>query len=161
MNEKIKCENCGREIKKSKTIFWKKYCSNNCRQRAWYKRNLKKAVTLALLLLTSTAFAETGKASWYSTEACKYNPEKHCPTADGSSLYALEEKEEIFAAYNDAPLGTRVRVTNKSNGKHIIAIVRDRGGFKKYSRIIDLSRHAFIRLAPLSQGVVEVEVSSV
>ena len=57
MNEKIKCENCGREIKKSETIFWKKYCSNNCRQRAWYKRNLKKAVILAFLITAGTAQA--------------------------------------------------------------------------------------------------------
>ena len=156
---KIKCESCNKLIKKNPVIFWKKYCSNNCRQRAWYKRNLKKAAILAFLLFTSGPFAETGLASYCSTEACKYNPEKHCPTADGSSLYALEEKEEIFAAYNDAPLGSFVRITNSRTGKYIVARVRDRGGFKKYGRIVDISKSGFRELAPLSQGIVEVEVT--
>ena len=158
---KIKCESCNKLIKKNPVIFWKKYCSNNCRQRAWYKRNLKKAVTLAFLFLTSTAFAETGKASWYSTEACKYNPEKHCPTADGSSLYILEEHGELFAAYNDAPLGTWLRVTNNGTGKNIIIMVRDKGGFKKYGRIIDLSKKAFSLLADPKIGVIHVTINEV
>src|SRR3990167_4681482 len=116
---KIKCESCNKLIKKNPVIFWKKYCSNNCRQRAWYKRNLKKAVILAFLITASSAFAETGKASWYSTEACKYNPEKHCPPEDGSSLYTSENHGEFSPAYKAPPLGPWLGLPNNGPAKNI------------------------------------------
>jgi len=42
-------------------------------------------------------------------------------------------------AFNDAPLGTEVKVTNMSNGVSTQATVTDTGGFKELGRIADLS----------------------
>lgn len=104
---------------------------------------------------------DEGMASWYSVEACKYNKDDACPTADGSSLYALEKRGELFCASNDYPLGTLLTVTNKRNGEVVVVRVRDRGGFEKYGRIMDLCKAAYFRIAgPLDQimGTMRVKI---
>ncbi|MBE0975175.1 septal ring lytic transglycosylase RlpA family protein, partial [Escherichia coli] len=36
--------------------------------------------------------------------------------------------------------------------------VNDTGGFKKYGRTLDLSKGAFLKIAPLNQGIVKVKI---
>lgn len=100
----------------------------------------------------------TGKASWYSTEACKYNPDSKCPTASGESLYDLEKNQVFFAAMNRVRLGSKIKVCNQKNWKCVIVVIKDRGGFEKYGRIIDLSKKAFFEISPLTSGIVDVTV---
>ncbi len=50
-----------------------------------------------------------------------------------------------------------VTVTNLANGKTVQVVINDRGPFG--GRIIDLSDEAFARIAPLSQGVCQVQLS--
>ena len=54
-----------------------------------------------------------------------------------------------------------LRVTNLENGKSIICRVNDRGGFKKYGRILDLSKGAFSKIANLKQGIIKVNIEVV
>jgi uncharacterized protein YabE (DUF348 family) len=77
---------------------------------------------------------ETGEASWYYTNG------------DG-----------LTAAHPWLPFGTIVTVTDLANGKSVKVVINDRGPFG--GRIIDLSPEAFAALAPLSVGVIQVQLT--
>lgn len=113
-------------------------------------------ILLALLLSSSTAHAAT--ASWYSTETCKINKLPECPTASGRSLYELERKNILFAAMWEVPFGTKVRVTNKNNGKSVIVEILDRGPARRLHRPIDLGKSAFLQLANPKEGLIPVKI---
>lgn len=100
----------------------------------------------------------SGKASYYSTECCRFNPDPACPMASGRSLYAAEKAGESFAAGWRWPLGTKLRVTNISNQKSTIVFIQDRGPAKRLGRIIDLSKKAFQEIADTRSGVIRVTV---
>lgn len=89
-----------------------------------------------------------GKASWYSV---KCNGGTH--TASGETLrdYALT------AAHKTLPLGSRVRVTNKENGKSVIVRINDRGPYIR-GRIIDVTKGVAQKLGFLNDGIVPVVV---
>jgi rare lipoprotein A len=46
--------------------------------------------------------------------------------------------ENLTAAHRTLPFGTKVKVTNKSNGRSVVVTINDRGPFVR-GRIIDLS----------------------
>lgn len=91
-----------------------------------------------------------GLASYY---ADKFHGRK---TASGE----IYDKNELTAAHRTFPFGTRVKVTNLSNGNSVIVTITDRGPAKA-SRIIDVSRAAAEILDMIRDGVVEVEISVV
>lgn len=69
----------------------------------------------------------------------------------------------MTTAHKTLPFGTKVKVTNKSTGKSVVVRVNDRGPYIK-GRTFDLSRGAFSKIAPLSQGIIKkanVEVTIV
>jgi rare lipoprotein A len=47
-------------------------------------------------------------------------------------------REALTAAHRTLPLGTKVKVTNKSNGQSVVVTINDRGPFVR-GRIIDVS----------------------
>jgi len=98
------------------------------------------------------------KASWYSTECCKYNSSPSCPTASGKSLYALEKEGVMFCASYAYPLGTRLKVSRRGSKRHAIVVVQDRGPAKRLGRRIDLCKRAFEKIAPLSEGIIQVRI---
>lgn len=61
----------------------------------------------------------------------------------------------LSTAHRSLPFGTRLRVTNQSNGRSVIVRVNDRGPFVG-GRNLDLSYGAFSRIASPSQGVANV-----
>jgi rare lipoprotein A len=73
------------------------------------------------------AQSQSGIASVYSTESGSR-------TATGAKL----DPGAMTAAHRSLPFGTRVRVTNRSNGKTIVVTINDRGPFVR-GRIIDLT----------------------
>jgi rare lipoprotein A len=92
--------------------------------------------------------AVAATASVYSH---KYHGRK---TASGERF----DMHALTAAHKSFPFGTRVRVTNRSNGKSVIVRINDRGPFVK-GRAIDLSLAAARRvgmrdLAQVSLAVV-------
>lgn len=111
-----------------------------------------------LLSFSPIAKAEIGMASWYSTECCKYNKHSDCPTASGRSLYALEKSGEKFAASWSFPIGSKVTVVNRDNGRSVEVTILDRGPAKRLNRIIDLSKVAFQEISSLDKGLITVEV---
>jgi rare lipoprotein A len=68
--------------------------------------------------------------------------------------------DSMITAHRHYPFGTRLRVTNQSNGKSVTVVVSDRGPFVA-GRDLDLSIGAFSRIAPPSQGVARVCYSRV
>ena len=63
----------------------------------------------------------------------------------------------MTAAHRTLPFGSRVRVTNHSNGRSVMVTINDRGPFIR-GRIIDLSVSAARELGMMSAGVVRVSV---
>lgn len=114
---------------------------------------MKKWITITLTLLFNMIFSQQqqGKGSWYGG---KHNFKK---TASGEVFH----ESKLTAASNDYKFGTMVRVTNIENGESVLVKINDRGGFKKYNRIIDLSKAAFEAIADIRKGLITVMVTVV
>jgi hypothetical protein len=80
---------------------------------------------------------QTGQASWY--DFCK---------VDGD-----------YAAHLSLPFGTVVTVRNLDNDETVTVVINDRGPYGVPGRILDLCDSAFAQIAPLSQGVADVEIT--
>jgi rare lipoprotein A len=89
---------------------------------------LRAAICSAFFVVvgSSAAMAESGIASIYG-----YAGEK---TANGE----IANPSGLTAAHKTLPFGTKVRVTNKRNGKSVVVRINDRGPFIR-GRIIDLT----------------------
>ena len=102
------------------------------------------AAAIAFLESSSTdALAENGVASVYSTESGNR-------TASGQRL----NTGALTAAHRSLPFGTKVRVSNRKNGRAVIVTINDRGPFVR-GRIIDVTPAAarelgFSGLAPVT-----------
>jgi rare lipoprotein A len=86
--------------------------------------------------------AQSGIASVYGTESGK--------TASGEAA----RPTGLTAAHRTLPLGSRVRVTNKNNGRSVVVRINDRGPYVA-GRVIDVTpaaAHAlgFSGLAPVT-----------
>ena len=87
------------------------------------------AISIAQIFAFHTipASAESGVASVYSTESGG-------GTASGERL----NPQALTAAHRTFPFGTKVRVTNKSNGRTVVVKINDRGPFVR-GRVIDVT----------------------
>ena len=77
--------------------------------------------------LTPCAADQVGVASVYSHESGS-------ATASGQKL----DREALTAAHRTLPFGTKIKVTNKSNGRSVIVTINDRGPFVR-GRVIDVT----------------------
>jgi rare lipoprotein A len=77
--------------------------------------------------ITSSLAEQAGIASVYSHESGS-------ATANGGKL----DREALTAAHRTLPFGSKVKITNKSNGRSVIVTINDRGPFVR-GRIIDVS----------------------
>lgn len=93
---------------------------------------------------------QLGLASWYG------EPFHGWQTASGE----IYDMEAMTSAHRTLPLGTRVRVTNLGNGKHVHVRINDRGPYAK-GRILDLSYGAAKELEMVDTGVAAVHVEVV
>ena len=66
-------------------------------------------------------------------------------------------KDELTAANNRLPLGTRVRVTHLANGKSVVVRITDRGITDRHS-LIDLCKEAAAKLGMLAEGSARVRL---
>jgi rare lipoprotein A len=113
-------------------------------------RKYNKMAISSLLVLGAAAFssvtanAQSGIASVYSGGR----------TANGEYAHA----GRLTAAHRTLPFGTRVRVTNRRNGRSVVVRINDRGPFIR-GRVIDLTPAAaraigFNGLAQVSLAVI-------
>jgi rare lipoprotein A (peptidoglycan hydrolase) len=90
---------------------------------------------------------QRGEASWYGPG---FQGKK---TAAGDSF----DPKELTAAHQTFPLGSKVKVTNLSNGKTAEVEIKDRGPFVA-GRIIDVSKAAAEKLGMIASGTVPVQI---
>lgn len=95
-------------------------------------------------------YQETGLASYY---AHRFHGRQ---TASGETY--LDDR--LTAAHRWLPFGTRLKVTNLTNGREVDVRVNDRGPFIK-GRVIDLSYAAAQKLNMIRQGIVKVTVAEI
>ena len=74
-------------------------------------------------------------------------------TANGERF----DKMAMTAAHKSLPFGTRVKVTNRNNGRSVVVRINDRGPFKP-GRVIDLSYAAADAIGMRDKGLVPVKV---
>lgn len=89
----------------------------------------------------------SGLASWYG-------PGFHGNTAASGEVF---DENAMTAAHKSLPFGTRVKVTNKDNGRSVIVRINDRGPYSG-DRIIDLSAGAADVIGLTNSGVAPVSV---
>lgn len=99
------------------------------------------------LYACSLKVTQKGRASFY---ADKFNGRK---TASGETF----RNGKLTAAHKTLPFGTKVKVTNQSNGKSVKVRINDRGPFVA-GRIIDLSKKAAKKIDLDKSGVTEVVI---
>ena len=107
----------------------------------------QKVAVSTTTVTTSTTTVSGGYSG--SCEASHYwQPQ---PTASGEWF----DGTKMTTAHKTLPMGTRLKVTNKANGKSVIVRVNDRGPYIA-GRCLDLSKAAFSQIASTSQGVAQV-----
>jgi rare lipoprotein A len=92
-------------------------------------------------------YKKTARASYYAN---KFHGRR---TASGR----VYDMNKLTAAHKTLPFGTKIRVTNISNGKTVVVEITDRGPFVR-GREIDLSKKAFFTIAS-SSGAGYINVS--
>ena len=103
-------------------------------------------LSLSFLFSLSSFGGETGYASWYGSEnkiSSKGKPIQHY------SYPAL--------AHKTLPIGSKVLIVNQKNNRSVVAVVEDRGPYKK-GRIADLNYIAAKNIGMLSDGVVKIKL---
>ena len=106
-------------------------------------------LNMAIILTSLEATEQHGKASIYST-SCNGGSR----TASGVSL----KNDANMVAHKTLPFGTKIKITNVSNGKTSEAIVVDRGPFVK-GRIIDVTKSVAQQLGfSYKQGITKVKI---
>ncbi|MBB4063732.1 septal ring lytic transglycosylase RlpA family protein [Gellertiella hungarica] len=99
------------------------------------------AASTFLLPMTAEA-AGCGGASWYALGS---------RTASGERMNAAK----LTAAHRSLRFGTKVKVTNRRNGKSVVVRINDRGPFVR-GRVLDVSKAAARNLGMISSGTAKV-----
>lgn len=116
---------------------------------------LATALVLAAALATTSVVphavaatpAMSGVASWYG-------PGFHGRTTANGERYDMHA---MTAAHKTLKFGTRVKVTNQTNGKSVVVRINDRGPYIG-SRVIDLSKSAASAIDMIGPGTAEVSI---
>ena len=69
------------------------------------------------------------------------------------------DKNAFTCASMRHDMGSYLNVCNVDSGKCVRVRVNDTGDFEALGRVIDLSEGAFVEIAPVSNGVVEVSIT--
>jgi rare lipoprotein A len=91
-----------------------------------------------------------GMASYYGRELAGNR------TASGERF----NPQALTAAHRTLPMGSRVRVTNQSNGRSVVVRINDRGPFA-HGRVVDVSLAAAHKISMVSRGTAMVKLELV
>ena len=125
----------------------------------------RRAIGLAVLVVAvaSLVYVEVSWADWSSRWAGKvvYASWYGCEfawrrTASGERF----DPDGLTGAHRTLPLGTRLRVTNLSNGRSVLVTITDRGPFVG-RRELDLSYAAARQLGMVRAGIARVMIEPV
>lgn len=120
---------------------------------------------MLLKTISILAFGLVGLAPLSAEAASRCSLASHYGVGDGyhGQITANGERYDAYglsAAHRSLPFGTRLRVTNQTNGRSVIVKINDRGPYV-YDRSLDLSYGAFSKIASPGQGVASVCYSRV
>lgn len=101
-------------------------------------------------MMKSNYGSRFARATWYADLLA------HQSTASGEPYVP----NHYTAAHKTLPFGTKLQVTNLSNGKSIEVTVNDRGPYAR-GVDLDLSKSAFEAIAPAGAGIVTVEYQEI
>ncbi|MEF0862654.1 septal ring lytic transglycosylase RlpA family protein [Rhizobium sp. BR 318] len=101
-------------------------------------------ISAAFAILSTDAFAASGcgGASWYGGSS---------KTASGERM----SSGNFTAAHRSLAFGTRLKVTNRHNGRSVVVRINDRGPFIR-GRVLDLSRAAAQGIGMVASGTASV-----
>jgi peptidoglycan lytic transglycosylase len=119
-------------------------------------------VLIAVSLLTANCSSPTavkgpiggGRASGATATSTHAGPTGPAGSIGVASYYAASG---LTAAHRTLPFGTRVRVTNTSNGRSVVVRISDRGPFIR-GRSIDLSHSAAQAVGMTEMGLAQVRM---
>ena len=123
---------------------------------------IKKIVLLILLaimsfLVSSCGAKKTSGGKLYKSSAkvsYYHNKFNGRQTASGEKF----SNSKLTAAHRKLDFGTKVRLTNKINGKSVIIIINDRGPWKR-GRELDISKKAFMEITDnKDKGILDVMI---
>ncbi|KAA0699224.1 septal ring lytic transglycosylase RlpA family protein [Neorhizobium sp. P12A] len=100
------------------------------------------AAAFAFHPMAASAATGCGGASWYSLGS---------RTASGERM----SSSTLTAAHRSLAFGTRLKVTNRHNGRSVVVRVNDRGPFIR-GRVLDLSRAAAQNIGMVASGTASV-----
>jgi rare lipoprotein A len=131
---------------------------------AWHGRRL----ALCVVLILSLGLASTAPAGFWSfTKSEEQKPQTKPQTEEGMAVwYPVPQnslakkragKDELTAAHNKLPFGTKVRVTHLKNGKNVVVRITDRGITKRHA-VIDLCKEAAEQLDMIREGSARVRL---
>jgi rare lipoprotein A len=112
------------------------------------------AAVVAVMAIAAPVSHQHSVPGGLSGMASVYSVDSGASTASGAHL----DPGAFTAAHRTLPFGTKVRVTNKNNGRSVVVTINDRGPFV-HGRIIDLTpaaAHA-IGLSGTVSVTIEVE----
>jgi rare lipoprotein A len=112
------------------------------------------ASALAIATMVPPALAATGN---HSGVASWYGPGFHGRTTANGERYDMHA---MTAAHKTLSFGTKVKVTNKNNGKSVVVRINDRGPYVG-DRVIDLSRSAAVAIDMIGPGTAQVSIEVV
>ena len=86
--------------------------------------------------------------------SCFYTEDEWTASGERFNIHAMT------AAHPTLPFGTRLRVTNVTNGRSVVVRINDRGPFVP-GRVVDLSESAAETLGMVERGIVKVKLDVV
>ncbi len=101
----------------------------------------------------AASFSRAAYSGGSSGMASYYGSESGSRTASGARFVP----SAMTAAHRTLPFGTKVRVTNRHNGRSVVVTINDRGPFIR-GRVIDLSSGAAGVIGMRSSGVAPVSL---
>lgn len=113
---------------------------------------MRALIVAVLICASSAAWAETGEASHYGYHDGQ-TTRVACPGHG-----RLQTTVALTAAHKTLRCGTRVRVTNRLNGRSVEVVITDRGPYKR-GRIIDVTYRAAKELGMAERGHAPVVVT--
>jgi rare lipoprotein A len=113
-------------------------------------KNISRKAIVAVSVIVSSTFITgaaqaspgCGGASWYAL---------HSRTASGERM----NPSTLTAAHRSLRFGTKLKVTNRHNGRSVVVRINDRGPFIR-GRVLDLSRAAANQIGMVHSGTAKV-----
>lgn len=106
------------------------------------------AAPIEVPVIDAARLLGTGIASYYGARFAGRQ------TASGEVF----DPSRLTAAHRSLPFGSKVKVTNRRNGRSVIVRINDRGPFHR-NRVIDLSREAARQIGLIGPGHGKVELA--